>query len=136
MPSSSVETDSFPDHSAFLNAFASAPQRDVDTCVHFAALGGPLVKYSSRANRAPVLCTFRLIDHGKRLVWAEATKPNDEKYGLETSSVVQVLVGAAAATAFENSAKGSNMKSINLKLVLLLQGDEKLRLEALDKVNL
>jgi hypothetical protein len=134
--SRTVEMDALPDQSAFLNLFASAPQRDVDTCIHFATLGGPLVKHSSRAHRPPVLCTFRLTDHGRRLVWAEAAKSNDEKYGLDTSSVEQVLVGAATAAAFENAGTGSNMKSVGLRLVLLLHGDEKLRLEALDKVSI
>lgn len=132
---SSVDADTFFDQSAFLNTFSSAPQRDIDTCVHFAMHGGPLVKYSSRAQRPPILCTFRLIGDCKRLVWAEASKPDDEKYGLETSSVVQVLVGAAAAAEFETLNKGSNVKTANMRLVLLLHGDEKLRLEALDKVS-
>ena len=52
---------------------------------------------------------------------------------METSSIVKVLVGSAAAAEFDVS-KQSNIKNAGLRLVLLLDGDEKLRLEALDKV--
>ena len=120
------------DHSTFVAMFASAPQREIDTCIQFATLGGPIVKHSSRAHRTPVLCTFRLTKDCTRLVWAEASKPTDEKYGLETSSIMRVIVGAEAAIEFERA--GSNSKTPALKMILLLEGDEKLRLEALDKV--
>ncbi len=122
------------DHSAFLAMFSSAPQREIDTCIQFATHGGPMVKHSSRAHRTPVLCTFRLTKDCTRLVWAEASKPSDEKYGLETSSIMRVIVGAEAAIEFERSKSGSNSKTAALKMILLLEGDEKLRLEALDKV--
>jgi hypothetical protein len=124
---------SISEESAFSTRFANAPQRDVDTCIQFAKLGGPLVKHSSRAHRPAVLCTFRLVNDCTRVVWAEASKPEEEKYGLETSSIVKVLVGSAAAAEFDVS-KQSNIKNAGLRLVLLLDGDEKLRLEALDKV--
>ncbi len=124
---------SLSEESAFSTRFADAPQRDVDTCIQFAKLGGPLVKHSSRAHRPAVLCTFRLVNDCTRVVWAEASKPEEEKYGLETSSIVKVLVGSAAAAEFDVS-KQSNIKNAGLRLVLLLDGDEKLRLEALDKV--
>jgi hypothetical protein len=130
---SSGKVESFSEESAFLTRFADAPQRDVDTCIQFAMLGGPLVKHSSRAHRPAVLCTFRLVNDCTRVVWAEASKPEEEKYGLETSSIVKVLVGSAAAAEFEVS-KQLSMKNAGLRLVLLLDGDEKLRLEALDKV--
>jgi hypothetical protein len=118
---------------ALQRMFASAAQRDRDMCLQFALHGGPLVKYSSRARRPPALCSFRLTPDCARLVWAEASKPGDERYGFDTSTLLQVLVGTAAAAEFESL--DSNVKQHSLKLVLLLQGDEKLRLEALDKAN-
>ena len=130
-----VEDAAALDQSAFLKLFGSATQREVDTCIQFAMHGGPLVKHSSRAHKAPVLATFRLTNDYSRLVWAEASKPNDEKYGLETESLLQVLVGAAAAGAIEGCSAGASTKSPSLRLVLLLEGDDKLRLEALDKVH-
>jgi hypothetical protein len=127
--------DTARDQSAFLKLFSSATQREVDVCVQFAMHGGPLVKHSSRAHRAPALCTFRLTNDYARLVWADAAKPGDEKYGLETESLLQVLVGAAAAAEAEGTSAGPSAKSPSLRLVLLLEGEEKLRLEALDKVR-
>jgi hypothetical protein len=38
-----------------------------------------MVKYSSRPNRAPVLCTFRLTVDYSRFVWSESSRPADEK---------------------------------------------------------
>jgi hypothetical protein len=133
--SSAVEVDVSRDQSSFLTMFANTTQRDLDTSIQFAMHGGPLVKHSSRAHRPPVLCTFRLIKECTRLVWAEASRPEEEKFGLETSAISSVLVGAAAAAEFQAFSSVPNTRSVTLRLVLLLEGEEKLRLEALDKVH-
>jgi hypothetical protein len=136
LSSNNFDGEVFRDQNAFLSLFLNTNQRELDTCIQFAMLGGPLVKHSSRAHRPPVLCNFRLINNCARLVWAEATRPEEEKYGLETSSISKVLVGAAAAAEIESPNTVRNIKPSTLRLVLLLEGDEKLRLEALDKVRI
>jgi hypothetical protein len=133
--SSTLEAGASRDQSAFLTMFANTTQRELDTSIQFAMHGGPLVKHSSRAHRPPVLCTFRLINECTRLVWAEVSRPEEEKYGLETSAISDVLVGSAAAVEFQAPAVASNTRNVALRLVLLLEGEEKLRLEALDKVQ-
>ena len=90
--------------------------------------GGPMLKYSSRG-RATALMFFRLSPDTDMLNWAPVTAPENLKYGLVMDQVVRILPGPLAAGSFQGAASTSKPQ---LRLVIVLQEDQRLEVEALN----
>jgi hypothetical protein len=90
--------------------------------------GGPMVKYSSRG-RATALMFFRLSADTDMLNWAPVTTPENLKYGLVMDQVVRIMPGPLASGQFQ----GASVKSkAELRMVIVLQEDQRLEVEALN----
>jgi len=90
--------------------------------------GGPMVKYSSRG-RATALMFFRLSADTDMLNWAPVTTPENLKYGLVMDQVVRILPGPLASGQFQGASAKSKAE---LRMVIVLQEDQRLEVEALN----
>ena len=94
--------------------------------------GGPMIKYSSRG-RATALMFFKLSPDTDMLNWAPVSTPENLKYGLVMDQVVRILPGPLADGQFQGAGATSKPE---LRLVIMLQEDQRLEVEAMNSAAL
>jgi hypothetical protein len=102
------------------------------TQLQAAMKGGAMIKYSSRG-RATALMFFRLSPDTDMLNWAPVSTPENLKYGLVMDQVVRILPGPLAAGQFQGATATSKPE---FRLVILLQEDQRLEVEAMNAAAL